>query len=214
MTKNKVREARERPRKAAEPPPDRGVLNLGIDLGTSHSAISASNGQQHVIQSYVGWPIDLVARKVLKKAVLIGTEAVESRTMVDLHRPLERGLIKEGSEKDLTAVWVILEHLLALVRGPQERRRPGDARRHRRARRSDAGQQATAAQRLDRVGRRPDDRLRAVRRGLRSRRPAAQHGGRHRRRHQRLLRDARAPPHRGRPTHPDGRRRLDRRNIC
>lgn len=91
------------------------VLNAGIDLGTSHSAISASNGQQHVIESYVGWPVDLVARKVLKKDVLIGTEAVESRTMVDLHRPLERGLIKEGSEKDLTAVRVLLEHLLELV---------------------------------------------------------------------------------------------------
>ena len=91
------------------------VLNVGIDLGTSHSAVSASNGQQHVIESYVGWPVDMVARKVLKKEVLIGTEAVDSRTMVDLHRPLERGLIKEGSEKDLTAVRVILEHLLALV---------------------------------------------------------------------------------------------------
>ncbi len=95
----------------------REPLNVGIDLGTSHSAVSASNGQQHVIESYVGWPVDMVARKVLKKEVLIGTEAVDSRTMVDLHRPLERGLIKEGSEKDLTAVRVILEHLLKLVGG-------------------------------------------------------------------------------------------------
>ena len=52
------------------------VLNVGIDLGTSHSAISASNGQKHVIESYVGWPVDLVARKVLKKEGLIGNEAV------------------------------------------------------------------------------------------------------------------------------------------
>jgi rod shape-determining protein MreB len=91
------------------------VLNVGIDLGTSHSAISASNGQKHVIESYVGWPVDLVARKVLKKEVLIGSEAVENRTMVDLHRPLERGLVKEGSEKDLTAVRVLIEHLLDLA---------------------------------------------------------------------------------------------------
>jgi rod shape-determining protein MreB and related proteins len=91
------------------------VLNVGIDLGTSHSAISASNGQKHVIESYVGWPVDLVARKVLKKEVLIGSEAVENRTMVDLHRPLERGLVKEGSEKDLTAVQVLIEHLLELA---------------------------------------------------------------------------------------------------
>ena len=41
-----------------------GVLHVGIDLGTSHSAISASHGARHVIDSYVGWPVDMVARKV------------------------------------------------------------------------------------------------------------------------------------------------------
>lgn len=91
------------------------VLNVGIDLGTSRSAVSASNGQQHVIESYVGWPVDMVARKVLKKDLLIGTEAVANRSMVELRRPLERGLIKEGSERDIEAVKVILNHLLALV---------------------------------------------------------------------------------------------------
>ena len=49
-----------------------GVLHVGIDLGTSHSAISASNGARHVVDSYVGWPVDMVARKLLKKSVLIG----------------------------------------------------------------------------------------------------------------------------------------------
>ncbi len=94
----------------------KGALNVGIDLGTSHSAVSASSGQRHVIESYVGWPVDMVARKVLKKDVLVGTEAVESRTMLDLHRPLERGLLKEGSEKDLAAVKVLLRTLLDLAR--------------------------------------------------------------------------------------------------
>ncbi len=92
-----------------------GTLNVGIDLGTSHCAVSASNGQRHVIESYVGWPVDMVARKVLKKDVLVGTEAVESRTMLDLHRPLERGLVKEGSDKDLNAVQVLLRTLLDLA---------------------------------------------------------------------------------------------------
>jgi rod shape-determining protein MreB len=92
------------------------VLNVGIDLGTSRSAISASNGHQHVVESYVGWPLDMVARKILKKDILIGKEAVDSRSMVDLHRPLERGLIKQGSEKDLSAVREILSHLLELAK--------------------------------------------------------------------------------------------------
>lgn len=91
------------------------VLHVGIDLGTSRSSISASNGQRHVVESYVGWPLDMVARKVLKKPVLIGHEALENRSMLDLHRPLEQGLIKEGSEKDEAAVRELLWHLLSLV---------------------------------------------------------------------------------------------------
>ncbi|HYO77307.1 MAG TPA: rod shape-determining protein, partial [Thermoanaerobaculia bacterium] len=42
-------------------------------------------------------------------------EAVANRTMLDLHRPLERGLLKEGSEKDVEAVRELLKHLLRLV---------------------------------------------------------------------------------------------------
>lgn len=91
------------------------ILHVGIDLGTSRSAISASNGERFVVESFVGWPADMVARKVLKRTVLIGHEAVANRTMLDLHRPLERGLLKEGSEKDVEAVRELLQHLLALV---------------------------------------------------------------------------------------------------
>jgi rod shape-determining protein MreB and related proteins len=91
------------------------ILHVGIDLGTSRSAISASNGERFVVDSYVGWPADMVAKKVLKRAVLIGHDAVTNRTMLDLHRPLERGLLKEGSEKDVEAVRELLKHLLGLV---------------------------------------------------------------------------------------------------
>ena len=90
-------------------------LRVGIDLGTSRSAISSSGGGQFVVDSFVGWPADLVARKVLKRDVVIGREALDNRTMLDLHRPLERGLIKEGSERDLLAVRELLRHLLSLV---------------------------------------------------------------------------------------------------
>jgi rod shape-determining protein MreB len=91
------------------------VLCLGIDLGTSRSSISASNNERHVVDSYVGWPLDLVARKVVKKPVLVGREALENRSMLDLRRPLEHGVIKEGSEKDEEAVQEILRHLMSLA---------------------------------------------------------------------------------------------------
>ena len=90
-------------------------LRVGIDLGTSRSAISSSSGGQFVVDSFVGWPADLVARKVLKRDLLIGREALDNRSMLDLHRPLERGLIKEGSERDLQAARELLRHLLSLV---------------------------------------------------------------------------------------------------
>ena len=91
------------------------ILHVGIDLGTSRSAISASNGERFVVDSFVGWPADMVAKKILKRTVLIGHDAVSNRTMLDLHRPLERGLLKEGSEKDVEAVRELLKHLLGLV---------------------------------------------------------------------------------------------------
>ncbi len=93
----------------------KNVVHVGIDLGTSRSAVSASNGQRHIVDSYVGWPVDMVARKILKRSVLVGREALENRSMLDLHRPLERGLLKEGSEKDQEAVRQLLAHLLALA---------------------------------------------------------------------------------------------------
>ncbi len=99
-------------------------LRVGIDLGTSRSAISSSSGGQYMVDSFVGWPADLVARKVLKRDFLIGREALDNRTMLDLHRPLERGLIKEGSERDLQAARELLRHLLSLVAPQNGQRRP------------------------------------------------------------------------------------------
>lgn len=95
------------------------ALRVGIDLGTSRSSISASNGGRHVVESYVGWPVDTIARKVMKKSIVFGREAVDHRSMLELHRPLERGLIKEGSEKDEAAVRELLRHLISLA-GPAE----------------------------------------------------------------------------------------------
>jgi rod shape-determining protein MreB len=91
------------------------TLCVGIDLGTSRSSISASNGERHVIDSYVGWPLDMVARKLVKKSVLVGREALDNRPMLDLRRPLERGVMKDGSEKDQEAVQEILRHLISLA---------------------------------------------------------------------------------------------------
>lgn len=92
------------------------VLFFGIDLGTSRCAISSSDGLREWIESYVGWPKDFIAEQVVRKPVLFGAEALEHRLALDLCRPLERGLIKEGIESSERAVKEIIRYLIELAK--------------------------------------------------------------------------------------------------
>src|SRR5687768_9660585 len=82
----------------SEKPKDHGVLYMGIDLGTSRTSVSASNGVRESVASLVGYPKDVVSRKLLKKDVLFGEEALEKRLSVNLFRPLEHGVLKFSEE--------------------------------------------------------------------------------------------------------------------
>ena len=75
---------------------DHGILYVGIDLGTSRTSVAASNGVRDTIPSFVGYPKDVVSRKLLKKDVLFGDEAIAKRLSVNLYRPLEHGVLKCG----------------------------------------------------------------------------------------------------------------------
>ena len=76
------------------PAKDHGVLYVGIDMGTSRTSVSASNGVRETMESFVGYPKDPVSRKLLKKDVLFGQEARDKRLSLNLHRPLEHGVLK------------------------------------------------------------------------------------------------------------------------
>ena len=78
------------------PKADDGVLYLGIDLGTSRTSVTASNGVRETVASYVGYPKDVVSRKLLQRDVLFGDDAVKHRLSLDFYRPLEHGVIKDG----------------------------------------------------------------------------------------------------------------------
>jgi rod shape-determining protein MreB len=98
MTNNGPRSTpAEKEQSEAPPAKDHGVLYLGIDLGTSRTSVSASNGVRETVSSFVGYPRDVVSRKLLKKDVLFGDEAIEKRLSVDLFQPLGDGVIK-GSD--------------------------------------------------------------------------------------------------------------------
>jgi rod shape-determining protein MreB len=90
-------------------------LLIGIDLGTSRSAISANNGKKIWVESYVGWPKDFIAQKVVGKPMLFGEEAVKHRLSLDMYRPLKNGVIKEGAARDEEAVKELIRHLITLV---------------------------------------------------------------------------------------------------
>ncbi|TAH36867.1 MAG: hypothetical protein EYC70_07720 [Planctomycetota bacterium] len=75
---------------------DHGVLYLGIDLGTSRTSVAASNGVRETLASHVAYPKDVVARKLLKKEVLFGEEALEHRLSCNFYSPLASGHIKWG----------------------------------------------------------------------------------------------------------------------
>ncbi len=92
------------------------VMFVGIDLGTSSSAISASNDEKKWVESYVGWPRDFIAAKVLGKPVLIGADALKNRLSLDLFRPLEKGVLKEGTARDEEAVKELIHYLIKLVK--------------------------------------------------------------------------------------------------
>lgn len=91
------------------------ALSVGIDLGTSRSAVASSGGKRKVVESYVGWPKDFVAQKMLGERVLFGDNALEHRLSVNLVRPLENGVIKEGTELDEESVRELIGHLVDLA---------------------------------------------------------------------------------------------------
>lgn len=88
------------------------ILFVGIDLGTSRSSICSSSGAREWIESYVGWPRDFILLRVIGKSVLFGEEALKNRLSLDLCRPLERGVIREGIDRSEEAVREIIKHLI------------------------------------------------------------------------------------------------------
>ncbi len=76
-----------------------GVLYLGIDLGTSRTSVAASNGQRVTLSSHVGYPKDVVSRKLLKKEILFGDEALQNRLACRFYRPLAAGVLKLSNNK-------------------------------------------------------------------------------------------------------------------
>jgi len=104
----------------------RGVLYIGIDLGTSRTSIASSNGIRESMSSVVGYPKDVVSKKFLNREAIFGEDAIEHRLSLNFYRPMEKGVIKGSdgngnySEKDiemnLNAVRDLVKHAISMAR--------------------------------------------------------------------------------------------------
>lgn len=94
------------------------TLLVGIDLGTSRTALASSNGHRLCVNTCVGKPKDAVSEKLFGKRLLFGEEAMNNRMSVELIYPLGDGVIDTSPSKkedNIAAVQALLRHLLSQV---------------------------------------------------------------------------------------------------
>ncbi len=91
------------------------ALLLGIDFGTARTAVMSNRKAKGIMHTVVGYPRDIIGVKLLNRTQVVGDEAIEKRSFLDLYYPLEDGVIKEASEKDLDAARELLRHVIAMA---------------------------------------------------------------------------------------------------
>ncbi|MBF0266425.1 MAG: rod shape-determining protein [Gammaproteobacteria bacterium] len=89
---------------------------IGIDLGTSRTALMTNLGTKAMLASVVGYPRDLIGVKLLGAPRVVGDEALERRSYLDLYYPLEDGVLKEAGERDLEATTELIKHVVNIAK--------------------------------------------------------------------------------------------------
>ena len=106
---------------------DKGIVYIGMDLGTFKTSVASSAGVRDVIHSAVGRPKDHVARSLLGRDVVFGKDIFEHRLAPNIIRPFEKGVLKYNSQaeaglsldkvrKHKEAARLLVEHAVALTR--------------------------------------------------------------------------------------------------
>lgn len=96
-------------------------LLLGIDLGTSRSAVTSSRGCRETFDSAIGYPRDLIGVRLLGGTHVVGAAAL-GKNYLDVKRPLENGLLAETADGECDAARKLLQHAVALA-APKENER-------------------------------------------------------------------------------------------
>lgn len=77
-------------------------LFAGIDLGTMHSVVAASNGLRRVIPTEIGWAKDPIAAERLGAGPLFGDALDKNRLALRTMRPLLKGILKSDCATEST----------------------------------------------------------------------------------------------------------------
>jgi len=101
-------------------PNEGNLLLLGIDLGTSRTAVMSDRGYKAITRSIVGYPKDIIGMKFLGKSQVFGDEALKNRSALTLYQPLEDGVIREASERDYSAALELLKHVVEEAKQGQD----------------------------------------------------------------------------------------------
>jgi len=93
-------------------------LLIGIDLGTSHSALVTNEGVKLSFESVVGYPKDLIGVRLLGAGFLVGDEVLDKHYL-EHNYPLKDGVIKETGDRSRDAAHKLIGHAVKLA-APKE----------------------------------------------------------------------------------------------
>jgi len=89
-------------------------LFAGIDLGTMHSVVAASNGMRRVVPTEIGWAKDAIAAERLGAGPLFGDVLEKNRLALRTMRPLQKGMLKCGyAEQSAESDEILAERIVA-----------------------------------------------------------------------------------------------------
>jgi rod shape-determining protein MreB len=91
---------------------DKHDLLIGIDLGTSRTSVVSSRGARITFNSVVGFPKDVIGVRLLGSTFAVGDEVLD-KSYLDLHYPLEDGVLKESGDQDHDTARKLLEYAIA-----------------------------------------------------------------------------------------------------
>lgn len=101
------------------------TICIGVDLGTSRTSITTSNGVLATVWSYVGYPKDHVAKKKMGgRDIIYGEEPLHNRLSLNMFRRLAGSSIKKKGAKDSAeskkAIKDLLEYTISQAKVPKE----------------------------------------------------------------------------------------------